>query len=72
MEDNMEKLKGKMEFYYQFDEGYPTVRVTLEPSTALGEVFESFEGFLRAAGYVFNGTIDTVDENCALQEATEN
>ena len=68
----MEQREGKMEFFYQFDDGHPAIKVTLSPHTPLGEIFETFEGFLRAAGYHFDGLIDLVEPEPEFNnEATE-
>ncbi len=60
MEDN--EMDGYMEFFYQFNQKSPAVSIRLSPDTALPEVFEAFEQFLRGAGYSFNGQIDLVDD----------
>jgi hypothetical protein len=54
----MKECNGKMEFTYQFSEGDPKVTMTLSPGAGLGEVIESFEAFLIAAGYSFNGQLE--------------
>lgn len=56
MEDNT----GMMEFYYQFDAQHPALSIRLAPDSQLSTVLESFEAFLRAAGYNFNGQVDIV------------
>lgn len=57
MNDN----NGKMEFTYQFADLSPKVTVTLSAGSALPEVLESFEAFLRAAGYHFDGQVDIIE-----------
>lgn len=51
-----------MKFIYQDDKHSPRVEVTIKGDTHLGEVLSTFEGFLRAATFVFDGTIDIVEE----------
>jgi len=50
-----------MIFEYQFEEHEPKVRVELSPQSALPEVLEQFEAFLRAAGYSFDGYVDIIE-----------
>lgn len=52
---------GRMEFTFQSQEHAARVVVTLSPQADLNEVFDAFENFLHAAGYVFHGTIDIVN-----------
>ncbi len=59
MEDS--EMNGVMEFFYQFSDRHPAVSIRLSPETALPEVLESFEQFLRGAGYHFNGDIEIVE-----------
>ena len=56
----LEEVVNMMKFTYQFDEKSPLVEVTLDSSSTLGEIFTSFEGFLKASGYAFDGDIDIV------------
>lgn len=64
----MEAERGYIEFFYQYDDRHPAVSIKLQPDADLTELFETFEGFLRAAGYHFTGTIDLVDNSSAPQE----
>jgi hypothetical protein len=50
-----------LKFTYQYEEHGPLIEVTLPSDSILGDVFQSFEGFLKAAGYHFDGVIDLVD-----------
>ncbi len=59
----MEKLNGKIEFYYKFDDGHPEIVMTLSPEADLSQLLETFEGFLRAAGYSFEGIINITNED---------
>ncbi len=68
----METINGKMEFYYQFDTHFPEVKVTLHPTSDLSQVFEAFAGFLRGAGYAFNGEIQIVDNDMPQIEESVN
>lgn len=63
-------MEGSMKFIYQFDENAPKVELTLSPEATLTEVLEQFEGFLFAAGYRYEGTLDFVNEH--VKEETEN
>ncbi len=65
MVDN--EMDGYMEFFYQFGKDHPAVSVRLSPASALPEVLETFEGFLRVAGYHFGGQLDFVDVNDAIE-----
>jgi hypothetical protein len=64
MDNNM----GMMEFYYRFDEQHPAVSIQLPPGTMLPEVLETFEAFLRAAGYSFRGEIMIVTVEAIPQD----
>ncbi len=68
----MDRLNGKIEFYYKFDDGHPEVRVTLSPDSNLGDIFVSFEGFLRAAGYHFEGVVDIVNDDIPQENEAVN
>lgn len=59
----MDKLEGKREFTYQFDKGHPVITMTLSPESNLSEGLEAFDGFLKAAGYSFEGLVDIVPED---------
>lgn len=54
----MKEINGKMEFFYQFQEGDGSVSITLPSDASLDEVLDGFETFLLAAGYAFNGHIE--------------
>ncbi len=51
-----------MKFIHQYDENSPLIEVTLHKDSDLSEVFEAFAGFLRAAGYVFDGNLEIINE----------
>lgn len=52
-----------MRFTYQYDKDSPKVTMTIKgPDTTLAEVIEQFEGFLKAAGYSFDGQLDFTEE----------
>lgn len=51
-----------MKFEYQFDENSPKVTVELSAESDLPTVLEQFEGFLKAAGYPVEGTLDFIEE----------
>jgi len=50
-----------MRFEYQFEEHAPKVTVELSPQSDLAQVLESFEAFLRGAGYYFKGELTIVE-----------
>lgn len=53
-----------MQFTYQYEKGSPKVVVKVPASDiTLTEALEQFEGFLRAAGYSFDGQLDFVNES---------
>lgn len=52
-------------FEYQFEQHAPKIRVELSSESTISEVLEQFEGFLRASGYHFDGTIDIIEDNNA-------
>jgi len=60
MEDNT----GMMEFYFNYDGQHPAISIRLSPDSSLPVVLETFEAFLRAAGYNFPGQVNiiTVEE----------
>ncbi len=70
MEDNNE-MDGYMEFFYQFSKDAPAISVRLSPGSDLSEVLTSFEGFLRAAGYVFTGEVDIIREQTPQYDESE-
>lgn len=51
-----------MKFTYQYDDVSPLVEVTISPQSTLLETLEAFEGFLKAAGYHFDGELDFVQD----------
>lgn len=53
--------EGKIQFIYQFDDSSPRVEFTLPSDSSLDQVLESFEQFLRGAGYHFDGEVDLLD-----------
>lgn len=57
-----DKMDGKMEFFYQFEETAPKIVMTISPQSSLDEVFESFEQFLKGCGYSFEGNIEIVND----------
>lgn len=59
----MSQLNGKMEFTFQASDYEPKIVMTLSPESALPQVLEAFEQFLLAAGYVFDGQVDIVDQD---------
>lgn len=65
-------MEGRMKFTYQFDENSRLVEVTLSPEASLSEVLESFEGFLFAAGYRFDGNLDFYAEEESTDVSAEN
>lgn len=54
----MNETNGKMEFFYQYSDKYGSVKVTLPPDATLDEALVSFEAFLRAIGYIFDGELN--------------
>ena len=56
MEDNT----GMMEFYFQFDAAHPAISIRLAPDSDLSVVLETFEAFLKAAGYNFRGQVNVI------------
>ena len=52
-----------IKFEYEFDDDSPRIEMTLQPTSTLPQVLQSFEAFLRASGYVFNGMVDIIDDN---------
>ncbi len=69
MEDT--EMDGYMEFFYQFGKDHPAISVRLSPSSDLGEVLTSFEGFLRAAGYSFTGEVDIIPDEVPQESEAE-
>jgi len=63
------QINSQILFEYQFDRFSPKITFQLDPSSTLSEVLESFESFLRASGYVFDGMIDII-ENEQIKGAT--
>lgn len=61
-EVNIPRLNGFMKFEYQFDINSPKISIELSSESDLVEVVESFERFLVAAGYTFDGQLDFVSE----------
>ncbi len=68
-----DEMNGMIEFFYQFSDGHPAISIRMSPAAALPEVLQTFEQFLRGAGYYFDGQIDIVrfetvqqDENAEL------
>lgn len=62
---------GRMEFIYQFSDVDPRVSVRISPQATLDEAIQSFEGFLKAAGYIFDGELiieskETANEDSAV------
>lgn len=55
-------MECSMKFTYQFDQDAVKIEVSLPPEAVLPEVLEAFEKFLVASGYVFDGTLDFVQE----------
>lgn len=51
-----------IKFEYQFDKTSPKVVVKLSAESTLDVVLMQFEGFLRAAGYSFDGELDFIKE----------
>lgn len=47
-----------MKFIYQYDDNSKKVEVILPRDSALPEVLEAFEAFLKASGYYFEGQLD--------------
>ena len=52
-----------IKFEYQFDDASPKIEMTLDPASALPQVLQSFEAFLKASGYVFDGIVDIVSDD---------
>lgn len=51
-----------IKFEYQYDSTSPIISVTMLPDMTLDNVLSSFEMFLRASGYVFDGVITTCSD----------
>lgn len=49
-------------FIYQYDRKSPKVVVRMPPDSTLDDVVLQFVGFLRCAGYEFEGTLNFVEE----------
>ena len=47
---------------------YPHVAFSLPGEATLTDVLAAFENFLKAAGYVFDGVVDIVPEDCAYSD----
>jgi hypothetical protein len=52
-----------LHFYCEHAEPYSTVEMTLSEDSALPEVLEAFEDFLRGCGYSFSGHLDLIDSD---------
>jgi len=50
-----------MKFSYQYDEGRPKVEMEINNDSTLPDVIQSFEDFLLACGYRFEGHLDLVE-----------
>ena len=61
-----EENLGEMAFTYQHHDGAPIISVVLHPDSSIVEVFESFEDFVRAVGFTFEGKVGIV-----IDEATK-
>lgn len=50
--------------YTSGNSGYPEskIEITIGADSTLSEVIEKFESFLKASGYIFNGTLDIVED----------
>lgn len=59
--------------YISGNSGYPEskVEITIGSDSTLTEVLEKFEAFLRASGFVFNGTLDFIDEKIHESESED-
>lgn len=67
----MSKKSKGMRFTYQYDKGSPKISIRLSSDVCLDEILESLASFLRAAGYVFDGNIETVNpEQVVLTKGT--
>ena len=64
MEDNT----GMMEFYFQYDEQHPAISIRLSPDSSLPVVLETFEAFLKAAGYNFPGQVSIIETEVIPQD----
>lgn len=64
----MQEQAGRMYFEYQAGENEPLVQVTLSPHVDLSEAITQFEGFLKAAGYAFEGELDFVEDASVSDE----
>jgi hypothetical protein len=54
----MSDEEGTFKFVYQYSPSHPKVVIELHrDSTLHDDVLPAFEGFLKAAGYVFDGEI---------------
>lgn len=51
-----------IQFTYQYDKSSPKVTVRLPSDSGLADVLQQFEGFLKAAGYSFDGQLDFIEE----------
>lgn len=51
-----------IKFEYQYDENSPKITVELHPDTSLPDLIQSFQDFLKGAGYVFDGELDFTEE----------
>lgn len=54
-------LKKTVEQSIYDDEPYPEVTITIGDEVSLSKILETFESFLRAAGFSFEGTL-TIDK----------
>lgn len=51
-----------MKFEYQYNEGGPKIIVDLHRDATLTEALEGFKAFLLAAGYIFEGDVEIVND----------
>lgn len=50
-------------FESQYEEGSPKVRVELSSDSSLVDVLQSFQDFLKATGFAFNGQVIIEEED---------
>lgn len=51
-----------IKFESQYEEGFPKISVELHSDSDLTTILETFESFLKATGYDFEGELDFVIE----------
>lgn len=61
-----------MKFTYNYGPEHPRIEISLHKDSTLDSVLEAFEGFLKAAGYSFDGHLEFVNEDLMVGQKSFN